>query len=132
MRPVVNSRRHWKAVQMDWPGVKSRASREALLRDLATGVQHWTSAVGEALRGDLEGEPELVAAVGQVALTESDIVKILDDVPWAMSGMTHSALVTLDGGSSRCPTLELRDPQGRALGDALHEEWPYFDPLEQH
>ncbi len=128
---VVNSEQRWKAAQMTWPGVESQESREALLQDLAASAEYWAAAVGGALRGDLKGEPELVAAISQVGLTEIDIVKIVDVVRWALSGMTHSALVTLDGGSSRCPTLDLRDPQGRALGDALHEEWPYFDPFER-
>jgi len=45
-------------------------------------------------------------------------------------GLTHSALVTLDGGSADCPTMGVLDSDGRSLGEALHEEWPYCAGLE--
>lgn len=52
-------------------------------------------------------------------------------VEWALSGLVHTALVTMDGGFGECPTLDLSDSHGRLLGEALHEEWPAFDPREQ-
>ncbi|MEP7738905.1 hypothetical protein ABKW28_14720 [Nocardioides sp. 31GB23] len=45
-----------------------------------------------------------------------------------MNGLTHGALVALDGGSHDCLTMEVRDSEGHHLGDALHEEWPDFAP----
>lgn len=116
---------------MDWPGVESRESREALLQDLAAAVDSWRSAVNDALNGSADTDPEMVDVLANLDLSPTDVSSIVAVVEWALSGLVHSALVTLDGGSASCPTLELRDPHGNALGDALHEQWPEFDPRER-
>lgn len=118
----------------DWPGVEDRAAREALLADLATSVASWT----ETLVGLLAaGAPipdwfddELRRAVLDVRSggTPADVEAVASVVGWCMGGLAHSFLVTLDGGSQRCPTLDLQSPERRSLGIALHEEWPDFDP----
>lgn len=114
----------------DWPGVESRAAREALLRDLASGVVYWREAVREGLEG--RESPDERANDAMQVLRDAGVASdaLVTVVEWALSGLTHTALVTMDGGSSECPTLDLRDPDGRSLGVALHEEWPDFDPRE--
>jgi len=117
---------------MEWVGVESRESREALLADLARNAGYWTGSVRALLEGRDPADPEIAGAVDRLraVLDARGIEALTDLVGWVLSGATHSALVTLDGGSVTCPTLELRDPDGRSLGDALHEEWPDFDPRE--
>ena len=43
---------------------------------------------------------------------------------WAMNGLTHSALVTLDSGSADSPTMDVQDSDGRSLGEALLRSGP--------
>jgi hypothetical protein len=117
----------------DWPGVDSRVSREALLTDLASSVRFWQAAARSALSNRSEVDEELVGAVTHLRarLSDEDDAEAFDQVVlWVLSGLAHSLLVTLDGGSASCPSLELRDPDSRSLGSALHEEWPEFDPRE--
>ena len=46
-----------------------------------------------------------------------------------LSGLTHSTLVTLDGGSALAETtlLTIRDTGGHEFVDFLHESWPEVD-----
>lgn len=114
----------------DWPGVESREARAALLRDLSLGVDYWREAVGLGLDGSEIPDERAIDALHVLRDAGTDRDALVAVVEWALSGLTHTALVTLDGGSSECPTLDLKDPQGRSLGEALHEEWPDFDPRE--
>jgi hypothetical protein len=114
----------------DWPGVESRQSREALLRDLASTVDYWREAVREGLTGRETHDEQATDALRVLRTSGADGESLVTVVEWALSGLVHSALATLDGASSGCPTLDLRDTHGLSLGEALHEEWPYFDPRE--
>lgn len=114
---------------MEWPGVESRQSREALLRALGRNVASWV----EAAQGQVTGEGWLDEDVQGAArhlrsrlTAPEDIDALASLLRWGMNGLTHSALVALDGGSQDCPTMEVRDSAGQYLGDALHEEWPDF------
>lgn len=114
---------------MDWPGVESRESREALLRALSRNVTWWAEYVQDQLAGRAEDEDVSEAiALLRTALGASEREALLDVTRWLLSGLTHSALVAFDGGAADCPTMEVRDSEGRSLGDALHEEWPDFAP----
>lgn len=118
----------------DWPGVEDRDAREALLADLGVSVQHWTETLVGLLGSsapipdwfDDELRQAVLHARGTGASMGRDGLGAV--VGWCMSGLAHSFLVALDGGGQRCPTLNLRTPDGRSLGDALHEAWPDFDP----
>jgi hypothetical protein len=115
----------------DWPGVESREARVALLRDLALGVDYWRESVRVGLDGRETPDERTNQALRVLRDAGTDSDALVTVVEWALSGLTHTALVTMDGGFSECPTLDLRDPHGRSLGEALHEEWPDFDPREQ-
>lgn len=116
----------------DWPGVESREAREALLQDLAVGVDYWRESVRVGLDGRPTPDERATDALQVLRNAGADGDALVTVVEWALSGLVHTALVTLDGGSSECPTLDLRDPHGRSLGVGLHEEWPDFDPRENH
>lgn len=116
---------------MDWSGVESRDSREALLRALARNVAWWVEATQQELAGDGPPEEDVREAVQRLRQSLSDAedqAALLSLMRWAMNGLTHSALVSLDGGSTDCPTMDVRDSDGLSLGVALHEEWPEFAP----
>lgn len=115
---------------MEWPGVESRESRGALLRDLALAVDYWREAMRVGVEGGETPDERATAALEVLRDAGVDSDALATAVEWALSGLVHTALVTMDGGFSECPTLDLRDSQGRSLGEALHEEWPAFDPRE--
>jgi hypothetical protein len=101
-----------------------------LLRDLSLGVDYWREAVAVGLDGSETPDDRATDALRALRDAGTDRDALVTVVEWALSGLTHTALVALDGGFSECPTLDLKDPQGRSLGAALHEEWPDFDPRE--
>ena len=115
---------------MDWPGVESRESREALLRALSRNASWWAEYVQDQLEGRAEDEDvsEAFAILRSALDAAREREALLDVTRWLLVGLTHSALVALDGGSADCPTMEVRDSDGKSLGDALHEEWPDFAP----
>lgn len=116
---------------MEWPGVESRPSREALLRSLARSVEGWVESAQQQLSGGSWGDDDIEEAVRLLRrrLADDDDREALAVVlRWALNGLTHSALVALDGGTHDCPTMDVRDSEGRSLGEALHEEWPNFAP----
>ena len=118
---------------MEWPGVESRQSREALLRALSRNVSTWVDVAQAQVVGQgwLDEDVQEAAARLRMRLSDADDVEALAALlRWAMSGLTHSALVTLDGGSAGCPTMDVQDSDGRSLGEALHEEWPDFAALD--
>jgi hypothetical protein len=120
-----------RMVGMDWPGVESRESREALLRALARNVASWVGAAQQELAGDGPPDEAVREAVERLRRNlpdAEDQAALVSFMRWAMNGLTHSALVSLDGGSTDCPTMDVRDSDGLSLGDALHEEWPEFAP----
>lgn len=113
----------------DWPGVKSRQSREALLRDLADATASWGDWAVAVGFGE-KAAPGLATDILRT-LTAEQTQALAAVMRLALEGPVHSALVVLDGGANRCPTLDLRDPAGHSLGEALHEEWPDFAPSQQ-
>jgi len=118
----------------DWPGVEDREAREALLADLGTSVLSWTKSLVDLLSSNAPipdwFDDELRQAVLEARRGEAstELEALGTVVSWCMGGLAHSFLVTLDGGSQRCPTLDLQTPEGRSLGEALHEQWPDVDP----
>ena len=87
----------------------------------------------DAAQGQLTGQGWQDEDVQQAAerlrtrlLDQEDLQALGALLRWAMNGLTHSALVALDGGAQDCPTMDVQDSAGRSLGVALHEEWPDF------
>lgn len=114
---------------MEWRGVESRESRESLLRALSRNVSSWVDAAqGQVTGGEwLDEDVHNAAERLRIRLQEPEDLQALSAIlRWAMNGLTHSALVALDGGSQECPTMDVRDSAGRSIGAALHEEWPDF------
>ena len=114
---------------MEWPGAESRQSREALLLALSRNVASWVETAQAQLTGQgwLDEDVQQAAARLHTRLSDPEDVQALGALlRWAMNGLTQSALVTLDGGSADCPTMDVQDSEGRSLGEALHEEWPDF------
>lgn len=114
---------------MEWLGVESRESREALLRALGRNVASWVESAQGQLTGQGWQDDEVHEAAERLRtrLSDPEDLQAFDALlRWALNGLTHSALVTLDGGSADCPTMDVQDSAGRSLGDALHEEWPDF------
>lgn len=114
---------------MEWPGVESRQSREALLRALSSNVAYWVEASQRQITGHgwLDEDVQQPAERLRNRLSEPEDLQALGSLlRWALNGSTHSALVALDGGSADCPTMDVQDSAGRSLGEALHEEWPDF------
>jgi hypothetical protein len=115
--------------RMDWPGIESRESREALLRAFSRNVAYWVEQPQRQLAGQGWLDEDVQEAVERlrIRLSEAqDLDALRTLLRWAMNGLTHSALVALDGGSEGCPTMDVHDSAGRSLGAALHEEWPDF------
>jgi hypothetical protein len=115
--------------------VEAPDARRDLLTDLADGVRSWSRAAEELVRGRAPDwlatdEPLTAHLPALVTMTDVQRAAVAAVVRHALEGVVHSALVVLDGGAHRCPTLDLRDPSGRSLGVALHEEWPDFAPSE--
>lgn len=118
----------------DWPGVEDRAAREALLQALADSVRFWTSH-GSSLAGGVvpehagKDEARAVEVLSDALQTDEQQQAFREVLRRCLSGLVHSTLVALDGGSDEARTLDLRtSEEGKSLGVALHEEWPDFDP----
>jgi hypothetical protein len=118
----------------DWPGVEDRPAREALLQALADSVRFWTShgsslaeGVGPAYAD--KDEARAVEVLSDALQTDDQQQAFREVLRKCLSGLVHSTLVALDGGSHEARTLDLRtSEEGKSLGVALHEEWPDFDP----
>lgn len=110
------------------PAVEARDAREALLKDLADVSAFWSDWLSRL--GDNSGLSG--TDVHPLAALDPDQQRALAALArQAVEGLVHSVLVVLDGRAHRCPQLDLRDPDGRSLGDALHEEWYDYAPSAQ-
>jgi hypothetical protein len=118
----------------DWPGVEDRPAREALLQALADSVRFWQAhgsslAVGVVPPYAGTNEARAVEVLSDAIQTDEQQQAFREVLGKCLSGLVHSTLVALDGGSHEARTLDLRTAEeGRSLGVALHEEWPDFDP----
>ncbi|HWJ10056.1 MAG TPA: hypothetical protein VNS46_11805, partial [Nocardioides sp.] len=104
---------------MEWPGVESRESREALLSALGRNVGYWVEEAQAQLAGQGWQDEEVKSSVERLRarLLEPEDLQALEALlRWTLNGLTHSALVALDGGSSDCPTMDVRDSEGQSLG----------------
>lgn len=119
----------------DWPGVEDRPAREALLQALAEAVHIWqahglSSAEGVVAPFAGKDEARAVEVLSEAIQTPEQQQTLRLILGNCLSGLVHSTLVALDGGSS-APTLDLRTAEeGKSLGVGLHEEWPDLDPAE--
>jgi len=117
----------------DWPGVEDRPAREALLQALAQAVRIWQAhglscAEGVVPRFAGKEEARAVEVLSEAIQAPEQQQALSLILGKCLSGLVHSTLVALDGGSG-APTLDLRTAEeGKSLGVALHEEWPDFDP----
>ena len=121
----------------EWPGVEDRQAREALLRGLANAVRLWQEHGVSCAEGVVP--PFASSREGRAVEVLSEAVKTAEQrdalgliLGRCLSGLVHSALVEIDGGGE-APTIDARTAEdGHSLGVALHEEWPDFDPTNEH
>ena len=117
----------------DWPGVEDREAREALLRGLANSLRFWQEHGVSCAEGVVppfasSGETRAIEVLAEAIQTAEQHHALRLILGKCLSGLVHSALVELDGGGD-APTMDVRTGEdGKSLGDALHEEWPAFDP----
>ncbi|MFN4121576.1 hypothetical protein [Acidovorax sp.] len=109
-----------------------RSSEVAFLKALALSNESWSQAAIEALSDPPSAEwSEQRAAWAALAAHLSNpeareaFHAVLSEL---LSGLTHSFLVTLDGGSSLAETtsLTIQDDQGITFKSFLHEFWPTY------
>lgn len=107
-------------------------SEIALLKDLALAKSSWTSAAAEAIAApedavwveNAEAWSKLSACVQAPEAKEAFIAVVSE----LLSGVLHSALVSLDGGSALADTttLSVQDADGYQFERFLHEFWPEY------
>jgi hypothetical protein len=107
-------------------------SEVALLRDLALAKSSWTSAASEAIsnpQAERWIENEQAWSKLSSLLRDSDshdaFVAVVSEL---LSGLMHSVLVTLDGGSALAEStlLTVQDEKGHEFKKFLHEFWPHY------
>ena len=107
-------------------------SEAAFLKDLAESRAWWTRAASAGLiSSDVpwSDHPEAWAKLSRVLNTPEAKAAFITAVSELLSGLTHSTLVTLDGGSALAETtlLTIRDADGHEFIDFLHDFWPEVD-----
>ncbi len=107
-------------------------SEAAFLKDLAESRVWWTRAASDGLIGSdvpWSEKPEAWAKLSSLLTTPEAKAAFITAVSELLSGLTHSTLVTLDGGSALAETtsLTIRDADGHEFVDFLHEFWPEVD-----
>lgn len=108
------------------------SSEAAFLKDLAESRAWWTRIASDGLIGSdvaWSEHPEAWAELSDLLNTPEAKAAFSAAVSELLSGLAHSALVTLDGGSALAETtsLTIRDKDGHEFIDHLHEYWPEFD-----
>ncbi len=90
----------------DWPGVEDREAREVLLRGLANSLRFWQEHGVLCAKGVVppfasSGETQAIEVLAEAVQTaeQHDALRLI--LGTCLSGLVHSALVELDGGSSR-------------------------------
>lgn len=108
-------------------------SEAAFLEDLALAKSSWLKTASSAV----ESEHPLIWSDQTAAWTRlrqllaeagatSEFVAVVDEL---LSGVLHSVLVTLDGGSHLAETtlIYVTDDKGHTFRRFLHEYWPEFN-----
>ncbi len=108
-------------------------SEVALLKDLALAKASWVSAAADAIEAPkdsvwIENTEAWSRLSGYVQCPEAKeaFVAVVSEL---ISGVLHSALVSLDGGSALAETtiLSIQDADGHIFKRFLHEFWPEYD-----
>ena len=112
--------------------MKLHPSEVALLQDLATAKNWWKSAAAEGISEpraaqwieSTEAWSKLSECVAKAGANEA----FVDVVSELLSGLIHSVLVSLDGGTSLAETtlITLQDEEGYEFKRFLHEFWPEY------
>lgn len=107
-------------------------SEIALLKDFALAKSSWVSAAEEAIATpedvvwaeDAEAWSKLSECIQTPEAKEAFIAVVSE----LLSGVLHSALVSLDGGSelAETTTLSVQDADGHEFKRFLHEFWPEY------
>ena len=103
-------------------------SDNILVDEIVESVHHWSKLVSSSLCGETESDTwsnnpdslnQLRAILKAKALRE-DVENVLRD---ALSGLAHSMLVTLDGGTKMADKIKVRlaDQNGHYFCSYLHE-----------
>lgn len=110
------------------------SSEIALLEDLALAKSSWTSAAAEAISNpqsavwieNAEAWSKLSTCVQDSEAKEAFVAVVSE----LLSGLVHSTLVSLDGGTAlaETTTLSIQDAEGYTFKRFLHEFWPEYDP----
>lgn len=108
------------------------SSEIAFLKDLALAKSSWTSAAAEAISNpqsavwieNAEAWSKLSACAQDPEAKEAFVAVVSE----LLSGLVHSALVSLDGGSAlaETTTLSVQDADGYTFKRFLHEFWPEY------
>lgn len=112
--------------------MKLHPSEAAFLKDLAESRASWTRTASDSLvNADLawSDHPEAWATLSSLLNTQKARMAFTTAVSELLSGLTHSALVTLDGGSAlaEATLLTISDKDGHEFKDFLHEFWSEVD-----
>lgn len=113
--------------------MKASLTEAAFLKDLALAKASWVEAATDAIANPASTEDWSEELGGWSILSErlsqpqerAAFRAVVDEL---LSGVLHSALVTLDGGSQLAETtaLTLHDDQGNSFKRFLHEFWPEY------
>lgn len=116
-------------------GMKLHPSEIAFLLDLAAAKASWTAAAAEGIANpsavwieNANAWLQLADGLKQTGTTDA----FLEVASELMSGLLHSVLVTLDGGTSLAETalISLRDENGHEFKRFLHEYWPEYAGID--
>src|SRR3954462_6480354 len=108
---------------------------EAFLEDVASSIDSWTEEAVQGLDDSASQEARERAAFATLAaaVQTPDQRRAFEFVVrWALTGLAHSVMVTLDGGSryaERLGSPQLRHGDGEPFVEGLHD-W-LFDHLGQ-
>ena len=107
-------------------------SEIALLKDLALAKSSWVSATAEAIKAPREAfwvennaAWSKLSEYLQCSEAKEAFVAVVSEL---ISGVLHSTLVSLDGGSALAETtsLSIKDADGHVFKRCLHEFWPEY------
>ncbi|RVT84905.1 hypothetical protein [Inhella crocodyli] len=111
--------------------MKLHPSEIAFLLDLAAAKASWKAAAAAGISNpsavwieNANAWSKLSECLKQAGATEN-FVEVVSEL---MSGLLHSVLVSLDGGTSLAETtlISLRDEEGHEFKRFLHEFWPEY------
>lgn len=111
--------------------MKPHPSEIAFLLDLASAKDSWKAAAAEGIADpsavwieNTDAWSKLSESLKQAGAVEA-FVEVASEL---MSGLLHSVLVSLDGGTSLAETtlISLRDEKGHEFRRFLHEFWPEY------